>query len=179
MTRRGTAVGLVGLLALAVVLAGCGLTLGGAPASLAAHPPPMDLGLIQGSPRPTDRSGVGPRLRLPRIPLEIPGQLPLGTVVRFVFPITNDGDEPLIVRASQPGCGCTQATIASAPIAPGQQALVQVTFDTTWDGPGSHWEAINFVTNDPAFGETRPPLHADLWFAVDVSEAPGATPRNP
>ncbi len=170
--------GLTGLLTLALGLAGCG-AMAGAPASIAPSPPPIELGLIQGSPRPMDRIGAGPRLRLPQTPLEIPGPLPLGALARFAFSISNDGNQPLIVRAIRTGCGCTEARVSAAPIGPGQDAFVEVTFNTTWDGPGSHWEALSFVTNDPAFGETRPPLHADLWFAVDVSEAPGATPRNP
>lgn len=168
MTRR-LAPSLTAFLALALALAGCGTTTGPA-ASVAASPASIDLGLIEGSPQPTVDTGAGPHLRLPLTPLEIASPLRLGDVVRFAFPISNDGDTPLIVREVQPGCGCTQAAVSPAPIGPGQKALVEVTFDTSWDGPGQHWEALNFVTNDPAFGETRPPLHADLWFAVEVGD---------
>lgn len=170
MTRPAAAFGPVVLLALALGLAGCGLIAGPAPASPPASAAAVELGAIEGSPRPPDRTAHGPRLGLPSTPLEIPGQLTLGALVRFAFRISNDGDEALVVRAIRPGCGCTEASISSAPIEPGQSALVQVAFDTTWDGPGSHWEALNFVTNDPAFGETRPPLHVDLWFATEVSD---------
>ena len=186
--RHGRASVLIALLTIGLVLSGCGAGSSQAPTSAvpssptsaapgttdspAASPQLIDLGVLQGV-TPTHNSGTGPRLALPPGPLAVPGQpFPLGAVVQFAFPIANDGTEPLTVSAIQANCECIRATIQSAPIAPGQSALVHIEFETVVDGPGADWETLTFVTNDPGYGATRPPLQADLRFAMSVIRAP-------
>ncbi len=169
MTRLRRRIAAAVLLPIVLVSAGC--SGGQGTPTVPPTSPPPDLGTIHADPRPTVEESAGPQLVLPSTPLDLPGQLLLGSVVRFSFAISNVGAAPLVVSAVEPGCGCTRAEVAPHELLPGEAGLVNVTFDTNWDGPGPHWEALNFVTNDPQFGATRPPLHADLWFTVDVVDA--------
>lgn len=96
------------------------------------------------------------------------GTLPDDVTIQFAIPIANAGSAPLELHDVQPGCLCTRVESYPATLAPGDRSEIRFRFDTSWDGPGLHGEAINFVTNDPHYGTTRPPLQADRWVFFQV-----------
>lgn len=50
----------------------------------------------------------------------------------FDYPFVNAGDSPLvIVSVSNGGCGCTRPNFPKAPIAPGGNGKISITFDPT------------------------------------------------
>lgn len=51
----------------------------------------------------------------------------------FVF--TNTGKEPLIITNAKGSCGCTVPTWPREPIAPGEQGVIKVKYDTKRVGP--------------------------------------------
>lgn len=68
-----------------------------------------------------------------------------GTVVHdFVF--TNEGDAALVVIEVNTNCGCTVADFPQAPIAPGKQGVITITFDPKGH-PGEFAKEIVVKTN--------------------------------
>lgn len=112
----------------------------------------------------------GPALVVPK-ELRYPGTLPDNTTVQFAIPIANGGSERLELHDVQPGCMCTRVESYPKELAPADRGEIRFRFDTSWDGPGLHGEAINFITNDPQFGEKRPPLQGDRWVFFQVEPA--------
>lgn len=53
-----------------------------------------------------------------------------GKQLDFNFIFTNTGDQPLIIHSYDVNCSCTSATLPAAPVPPGQQDTVKVSFDT-------------------------------------------------
>lgn len=51
----------------------------------------------------------------------------------FVF--TNTGKEPLIISNAKGSCGCTVPTWSREPIAPGEEGVIKVKYDTKRVGP--------------------------------------------
>ena len=68
-----------------------------------------------------------------------------GTVAHdFVF--TNEGDAALVVIEVNTNCGCTVADFPQAPIAPGKQGVITITFDPKGH-PGEFAKEIVVKTN--------------------------------
>lgn len=55
------------------------------------------------------------------------------TTTEFVF--TNTGTEPLIISNARGSCGCTVPSWPKQPIAPGESAVIKVTYDSKRVGP--------------------------------------------
>jgi hypothetical protein len=63
----------------------------------------------------------------------------------FVF--TNTGNEPLIISNVRSSCGCTVPTYDKSPIAPGDESIIEVKYDTKRVGPFR--KTITLFTNVP------------------------------
>lgn len=53
-----------------------------------------------------------------------------GETLSFDFFYSNTGDVPLIITDVKVSCGCTKPTFSKTPLAPGERAVIKVTFDT-------------------------------------------------
>lgn len=53
-----------------------------------------------------------------------------GVVIEHDFKVTNTGQTPLILSDYKVACTCTKATLPKGPIAPGETAIIKVSFDT-------------------------------------------------
>lgn len=58
------------------------------------------------------------------------GTIPQGADGKREFVFTNTGKEPLIITNAKGSCGCTVPTWPKEPIAPGEQAVIKVKYDT-------------------------------------------------
>ena len=65
---------------------------------------------------------------------------------------------------------CTKVSVRSHQLAPGEETLIDVVFETEIDGPGEHGEVIDIVSNDPA-SQARQPMQHDLSFNIQVEGA--------
>jgi len=66
------------------------------------------------------------------------------------FTVTNTGTEDLIITGARGSCGCTVPTYPKEPIAPGQTAVIKVTYDTKRVGPFTKSVTINSnASNEP------------------------------
>ncbi|MEM9929142.1 MAG: DUF1573 domain-containing protein [Bacteroidota bacterium] len=53
-----------------------------------------------------------------------------GEVVSHNFIFTNSGSVPLLITDARSTCGCTVSDYPEAPIAPGEESVIKVNFDT-------------------------------------------------
>jgi len=58
------------------------------------------------------------------------GKIKSGDKVTYEFKFTNTGKSPLIIKDAIASCGCTKPEWPSAPIKPGENGAIKVTFDS-------------------------------------------------
>lgn len=100
------------------------------------------------------------------------------------FTLKNDGAAPLTISRLQPSCFCTSASIDSDTLAPGRQAPVRVTVNTTHLAPGQLEKMVQvFVQGDEQpvatlemTGELRPALSFSPALLDFGSVSPGKAP---
>ncbi|CAI8376345.1 MAG: Uncharacterised protein [Flavobacterium sp. SCGC AAA160-P02] len=73
------------------------------------------------------------------------GKIPLGSDGKRVFIFTNVGMAPLIITRVQASCGCTVPKKPDAPIMPGENGQIEVSYDTK--RPGGFSKAITIYSN--------------------------------
>jgi len=59
------------------------------------------------------------------------GEVKEGEKVEHEFKFTNTGSSPLIISNVQASCGCTTPEYSKNPIAPGEEGMVKVVFNST------------------------------------------------
>ncbi|WP_423147130.1 DUF1573 domain-containing protein [Rubrolithibacter danxiaensis] len=57
------------------------------------------------------------------------GKIPQGKPVSYEFKFTNVGDQPLIISAVEPTCGCTVADYTKTPVKKGEAGNIKLTFN--------------------------------------------------
>ena len=88
----------------------------------------------------------GPKLVVPE-KIKDMGKVAQGEVLNVDFPVVNEGDETLEIKAVRPTCGCTVADF-DREIAPGKTGYIKAKLDTRdFSGPIS--KSILIMTNDP------------------------------
>ncbi len=58
------------------------------------------------------------------------GTVRSGDIVKHNFEFTNSGTTPLVIAKATASCGCTVPNYPKEPIAPGQQGVIEVVFNT-------------------------------------------------
>lgn len=58
------------------------------------------------------------------------GSVSQGEVVKHEFVFTNTGALPLLITDARSTCGCTVPSYPQQPVAPGEEAVINVAFDT-------------------------------------------------
>lgn len=69
-----------------------------------------------------------------------------GGVVKHDFVFTNEGDVALVIIEVNTNCGCTVADFPQAPVAPGKQGVISITFDPKGN-PGEFAKEIVVKSN--------------------------------
>jgi len=87
-----------------------------------------------------------------------------------VFNFVNDGDAPLIIKHAKGSCGCTVPRYPKEPIMPGENAVIEVRYDTKRIGPFN--KSIRLTTN-----VQEQPLM--LYIKGKVAKAPAGLPAAP
>lgn len=62
------------------------------------------------------------------------------------FELINDGDSPMVILSGRATCGCTTPIYPKSPIAPGDTAIIRVTYDPD-SRPGRFSKAVYIETN--------------------------------
>ena len=63
------------------------------------------------------------------------GKIPQGKPVSADLKFTNSGEEPLIISAVQPTCGCTVANYTKTPVKKGESGSITLTYNAAAVGP--------------------------------------------
>lgn len=79
------------------------------------------------------------------------GRIKDGEVPETVFKIKNTGKNPLLISSAVGSCGCTVPSFPKAPIPPGEEAEMRVTFDSKGK-TGEQTKTVTVRTN------TEPPV---------------------
>jgi hypothetical protein len=77
----------------------------------------------------TDKTGV-PKFDFEEITYDL-GTIESGESVTHEFKFKNSGDKDLIISQAKGSCGCTQPEYPKNPIAPGDEGVIKVTFNST------------------------------------------------
>jgi len=59
------------------------------------------------------------------------GEITSGEKVTYIYTFTNTGEVPLVLSNAKGSCGCTVPSWPKAPILPGEQGTIEVTFDSS------------------------------------------------
>lgn len=59
------------------------------------------------------------------------GKIKSGDVVKYDFKFTNTGKSPLIITNATATCGCTKPDYPKTPVAPGENGVIHVEFNST------------------------------------------------
>ena len=73
------------------------------------------------------------------------GKIPQGKPVTTVFEFTNIGEQPLILAAVQPSCGCTAADFTKTPVKKGEKGIIKITYNAAVVSPFN--KAITITSN--------------------------------
>lgn len=76
------------------------------------------------------------------------GTVKEGEVVKYEFPVVNEGKSNLIIRKLKTTCGCTAALPKKSIIAPGEKTYISVTFNSQGK-KGDNYKPITVITNSP------------------------------
>ena len=76
----------------------------------------------------TDKPGV-PKFDFEEITFDL-GTIESGESVTHEFKFKNSGDKDLIISQAKGSCGCTQPEYPKDPIAPGDEGVIKVTFNS-------------------------------------------------
>lgn len=61
------------------------------------------------------------------------------------FTVTNNSDQPMLLKEVKPGCGCTVAAYNQDPILPGESTVITATYNAKKEG--SFHKSIKVLTN--------------------------------
>jgi len=75
------------------------------------------------------------------------GNLVKGQQVEHTYTFTNTGDQPLVISAVKPACGCTAPSFTNDPIFPGKEGKVTLRFDSSSFGEGLQNKFAEVFTN--------------------------------
>ncbi len=73
------------------------------------------------------------------------GKIPQGKPVTYDFKFTNVGDQPIIITAVDPTCGCTVPKFSTAPVKKGDSGVITVTYNAA--AVGSFSKAVTIKSN--------------------------------
>lgn len=119
------------------------------------------------APSPAAASPKGPRLTFATNEYHF-GRASAGTLVKYVYLLTNTGDQTLEIYRVTPGCHCTTAGNWSHKIEPGQSGQIPIQFDTgNFHGNVSRTITVN--SNDKLAPNQTLKLDGTIWKALECT----------
>jgi Protein of unknown function (DUF1573). len=95
------------------------------------------------------------------------GKIDEGQVLQVAFRFKNTGNKPLVIKSVRPGCGCTAANPPDKPIMPGEEGVINASFDSK-GRPGTNKKEI-YVSANTA-DKTDHVLHFDVEVVAKKSK---------
>jgi len=135
-----------------------------APAKLSGQPAPT---AATNAPPPAATNALGPRLTFATNEYHF-GKVTAGTLVKYVFMVSNAGDQTLVISKVTPGCHCTTAGDWSHQIEPGQTGKIPIQFDSG-SFRGDVTKTITVTSNDKLAPNQAVSLRGTVWRPIDVT----------
>ncbi len=88
------------------------------------------------------------------------GTIDKGSEPLRIFKFKNVGTEPLIIKNAKGSCGCTVPKSPKDPIMPGEEANLEVRYDTK--RVGKFTKTVTLTTNDPTNPKTVLTIHGEV-----------------
>ncbi len=88
------------------------------------------------------------------------GTIDKGSEPLRIFKFKNVGTEPLIIKNAKGSCGCTVPKPPKDPIMPGEEANLEVRYDTK--RIGKFTKTVTLTTNDPDNPKTVLTIHGEV-----------------
>jgi Protein of unknown function (DUF1573) len=109
------------------------------------------------------------------------GHIKQSNPTKGTFTVTNISKSPLIIEQANPTCGCTISDYTKAPIAPGQNGVINATYNAAGIG---HFEkhltvkfaGVNEMKTITLRGEVMAAADYDTWKAAADSAAAAQQP---
>ncbi len=89
------------------------------------------------------------------------GSVSEGEVVTAEFVLKNNGKQTLNIRGFQPNCVCLKVQLKKMEIEPGEEAILQLAFDTT-GRTGKQYKQVTIFSNDPRAPARTVTIRADV-----------------
>ncbi|WP_199141147.1 DUF1573 domain-containing protein [Pedobacter sp. ASV12] len=77
------------------------------------------------------------------------GKIPQGKPVNVTLKFKNVGDQPLIISAVEPACGCTVAKYTQTPVKKGESGFVELTYNAAAVGVFTKATTIKSNSKEP------------------------------
>jgi hypothetical protein len=106
------------------------------------------------------------------------GKIKEGEKAVHTFTFTNTGDQPVIVSAANPSCGCTTPSFTKDPVAPGKTGFITTSFDSK-GRPGQFNKSVTVVSNASNSSVTLTFGGEVIQASTDAVAAPVAAPAAP
>lgn len=109
-------------------------------------------------------AGGSPALSLEQKEVDL-GEVVNGEVVEIELPIRNTGDGDLVIEAVSTSCGCTSAEVRPTIVAPGNEGVLHIEYDSGAHGPdetGPIMRQIFIASNDPDQPEAEVRITAEV-----------------
>ncbi|MFA6135151.1 MAG: DUF1573 domain-containing protein [Phycisphaerae bacterium] len=97
------------------------------------------------------------------------GRVDEASVQKHQFKFTNTGHRDLVITSVKADCGCTTAAMPRNVLHPGEEGVLDVTFDVRGRGGESH-STIRVASNDPQNPVTRLSLSATVMQLVEMGK---------
>ena len=97
------------------------------------------------TPASTREAEGGPKIEFEVTEIDY-GTIEQGADPLRVFKFKNVGDEPLIISKAKGSCGCTVPKYPQEPVLPGEEAVIEVRYDTKRIGP--FHKTVTLTTNE-------------------------------
>jgi hypothetical protein len=98
------------------------------------------------------------------------GTITSGDTVRHSFSFINAGKSPLIISKASASCGCTVPSYPKEPIAPGQEGVIEVVFNSA-NKLGKQQKTVTVTANTN-------PSNTDLTLSGEINHPKEADPVN-
>ncbi len=132
----------------------------GQPAPPAAAPPAA---AVPAAPAP-----LGPRMTFLTNDYNF-GKAMSGSLVKYVYIVSNAGDETLVISNVAPGCHCTTAAIKALHVEPGKTGEIPIQFDSNGARSGGVTKTIMVTSNSKLAPNQSLVLRGTIWKAVEIT----------
>jgi hypothetical protein len=117
--------------------------------------------------RATLVGATGPEIALDRSEHDF-GDVQVGDVIQTQVRVINNGDAPLVIDEVRTSCGCAKAVSQGKEVPPGQETVIDVSYDSVGLSPGRKTQSVLIHTNDGKKSVTKFQVFATVIHPIVI-----------